>query len=100
MDLSFYVAAHELSHHWWGNQVSPADALGATMITESMAEYITAKIYEKKYGKQGALKFLKIQRIRYLSGRANETEQEPPLYLVNPEQSYISYGKGAIASIH
>jgi ABC-2 type transport system permease protein len=97
IDLSFYVAAHELSHQWWGNQVIPADALGATMITESMAEYITAKIYEKKYGKRDALKFLQIQRIRYLSGRANETEQEPPLYLVNPEQSYISYGKGAIA---
>jgi ABC-2 type transport system permease protein len=97
IDLSFYVAAHELSHQWWGKQVIPADALGATMITESMAEYITAKIYEKKYGKQSALKFLQIQRKRYLLGRANETEQELPLYLVNPEQSYIAYGKGAIA---
>ena len=97
IDLSFYVAAHELSHQWWGNQVIPADALGATMITESVAEYVTAKIYEKKYGKQSAFKFLNIQRNRYLLGRANETEQEPPLYLVNPEQSYISYGKGAIA---
>lgn len=97
IDLSFYVAAHELSHQWWGNQVIPADALGATMITESVAEYITAKIYKKKYGKQSALKFLSLQRNRYLSGRTNETEQEVPLYLVNPEQSYISYGKGAIA---
>ncbi|HNB08304.1 MAG TPA: M1 family aminopeptidase [bacterium] len=97
IDLSFYVAAHELSHQWWGNQVIPANALGATMITESIAEYITAKIYEKKYGIQSALKFLQIQRKRYLLGRANETEQEPPLYLVNPEQSYIAYGKGAIA---
>jgi len=97
IDLSFYVAAHELSHQWWGNQVIPADVLGATMITESVAEYITAKVYEKKYGKQSALKFLSIQRNRYLLGRTNETEQEPPLYLVNPEQSYISYGKGAIA---
>jgi ABC-2 type transport system permease protein len=97
IDLSFYVAAHELSHQWWGKQVIPADALGATMITESMAEYITAKIYEKKYGKQSALKFLQIQRKRYLLGRANESEQEPPLYLVNPEQSYIAYGKGAIS---
>lgn len=67
------------------------------MITESITEYITAKIYEKKYGKHSALKFLKIQRDRYLTGRANETEEEVPLYLVNPEQSYISYGKGAIA---
>lgn len=97
IDLSFYVAAHELSHQWWGNQVIPADVLGATMITESVAEYITAKIYERKYGKQSALKFLSIQRNRYLSGRSNETEQEAPLYLVNPEQTYISYGKGAIA---
>jgi len=97
IDLSFYVAAHELTHQWWGNQVIPADVLGATMITESITEYLTAKIYEKKYGKKSALKFLKIQRDRYLTGRADETEQEVPLYLVNPEQSFISYGKGAIA---
>lgn len=97
IDLSFYVAAHELSHQWWGNQVIPADALGATMITESVTEYITAKIYERKYGKQSALNFLKLQLNRYLSGRTNETEQEAPLYLVNSDQSYISYGKGAIA---
>ncbi|MBK9631156.1 MAG: hypothetical protein IPO62_08820 [Saprospiraceae bacterium] len=47
IDLSFYVAAHEFTHQWWGNQVVPADALGATMITESITEYITAKIYER-----------------------------------------------------
>jgi len=97
IDLSFYVAAHELTHQWWGNQVIPADALGATMITESITEYISAKIYEKKYGRQHALKFLDIQLSRYLAGRANESGREPPLYLVNPEQSYIAYGKGSIA---
>ncbi|MBK8484416.1 MAG: hypothetical protein IPL31_08790 [Saprospiraceae bacterium] len=100
IDLSFYVAAHELSHQWWGNQVIPADVLGATMITESVAEYITAKTYEIKYGKQSALKFLQIQCNRYLFGRAKETEQEAPLYLVNPEQFHISYGKVQLPFIH
>ncbi len=97
IDLSFYVVAHELTHQWWGNQVIPADVLGATMITESITEYITAKIYENKFGKNSALQFLRIQRNRYLSGRADETEAEAPLYLVNSNQSYIAYGKGAIA---
>ncbi len=97
VDISFYVAAHELAHQWWGNIVIPADALGATMITESVAEYLTAKIYEKQFGKKSAKKFLDIQLNRYLSGRSEEKNKENPLIHVHPEQTYISYGKGAIA---
>lgn len=97
IDISFYVAAHELTHQWWGNQVIPADVKGAHFITESVTEYITAKIYEKTYGKSSALKFLNIQMDRYLNGRAEESGTEMPLIYVTPEQSYISYGKGAVA---
>ncbi|MCB0532811.1 MAG: hypothetical protein KDD14_11495 [Saprospiraceae bacterium] len=97
VDIAFYVAAHELSHQWWGNQLLPADAPGATMLTESIAEYVTAKAYEKQYGKNSALKFLQIQRKRYLSGHNAETATEPPLVQVLPEQPYLAYGKGALA---
>lgn len=97
VDIAFYVAAHELAHQWWGNQVVPADAPGATMLTESIAEYVTAKVYEKQYGKTSALRFLDIQRNRYLEGRANASGEEPPLAQVGADQSYIAYGKGALA---
>ncbi|WP_339917979.1 M1 family aminopeptidase, partial [Yeosuana marina] len=97
IDLSFYVSAHELTHQWFGNQLLPNDVLGAVMLTESITEYITLKIYEQQFGKERTLQFLKLQRIRYLKGRTKETKNEFPLYLVKSEQDYISYGKGAMA---
>lgn len=96
VDLAFYVAAHELTHQWWGNQVAGADALGARMLSESITEYITLNIYRERYGNEVALQFLKKQRKRYLQGRKNEQEKEPPLSLAG-EQLYLFYGKGAMA---
>ena len=97
IDLAFYVQAHELTHQWWGNQLVPADALGAKMLTESITEYISLRIYERYFGPEKALNFLALQRKRYLEGRTQETGEEMPLYLVKPEQEYIAYGKGAMA---
>ncbi|MBK8652617.1 MAG: hypothetical protein IPN20_01495 [Haliscomenobacter sp.] len=74
------MQAHELTHQWWGNQVVPADALGAKMLTESIAEYISLRIYERYFGQEKALHFLSLQRKRYLEGRTTETGKEnPPL---------------------
>jgi ABC-2 type transport system permease protein len=97
INLSFYVQAHELTHQWWGNQVVPADALGAKMLTESITEYISLRIYERFFGPEKALHFLGLQRKRYLEGRTQESGKESPLYLVRPDQEYIAYGKGALA---
>lgn len=95
-DLSFYVPAHELIHHWWGATLIPARAQGATMLTESITEYLSLKVYEKHFGKLAAQQFLKLQHRRYWNGHKRESSIEPPLYLVAPEQQYISYGKGAV----
>ena len=97
LNLSFYVQAHEITHNWFGNQMMPADAKGAKMLTESLTEYISLRIYEKELGKVKADNFLKIQRNRYLKGRTRESKKEEPLYLVNESQQYIAYGKGAMA---
>ena len=96
VDLAFYVAAHELTHQWWGNQVAGADALGARMLSESITEHITLNIYRERYGEEVALQFLKKQRERYLKGRRSEQGKEPPLGLAG-EQLYLFYGKGAMA---
>ncbi len=96
-DISFYTIAHELTHQWWGNQLVPADAFGAIMLSESITEYLSLKIFEQQFGKEKALEFLKIQHERYLKGRTGETNSEPPLYLVKSGQQYLAYGKGTIA---
>ena len=96
IDIPFYVAAHEMAHQWWGNQVAPANAWGAKMITESMAEYIALRVLEQEYGKLELRRFLQNNLDRYLSGRAAEREQENPLMYCKPEQQYLAYGKGAL----
>ncbi len=97
IDLAFYIAAHELTHQWWGNQVIPGNAVGSRMITESITEYITLRVYENQYGPQHAHRFLRKQRQRYFEGRNHEPDAEPSLMFAKPEQQYLTYGKGAMA---
>ncbi|WP_350293559.1 M1 family aminopeptidase [uncultured Croceitalea sp.] len=96
VDISFYSIAHELTHHWWGYQIMPANAPGAVMISESVTEYLTLNIYKNVFGEEKAHQFLKMQRNRYLKGRNRDTESETTLSKVAYENQYISYGKGAI----
>jgi ABC-2 type transport system permease protein len=97
INLPFYVTAHELTHEWFGNQLMPADAQGAKMLTESMTEYITLCIYRDYLGEELANRFLEAQHKRYDRGKTREEDKEQPLYKVLSHQEYIAYGKGAIA---
>jgi len=97
IDLAFCVAAHETTHHWFGELLSPANTLGATVLTESITEYITLRIYEQQFGKEKALQFLKKQHQRYWEGSVREDGEEPPLVLAHPDQQYLTYGRGTIA---
>ena len=97
IDFPFYIAAHEMTHHWIGNQLLPKDASGALFISESITEYLTLQLFKNTYGEAKAREFLKIQHQRYFTGRTIARKVELPLYRVEDGQEYISYGKGAVA---
>jgi len=94
IDLPFYVAAHEAAHHWWGNQLLPADAPGAKMLTESLAEYTALRVLRSAKGEEAYQTFLDYNRDLYLSQRQAD---DPPLYLAEAHQKHLHYRKGAIA---
>ena len=96
IDYVFYVTAHEMAHQWWAHQVIGANVQGATMLTESLAQYSALMVMEKEYGKDKMRRFLKYELDRYLSERGGEILEEQPLYK-NENQGYIHYRKGSLA---
>lgn len=94
VDYPFSVTSHEVAHQWWAHQVIGANVQGATMLSESLAEYSSLKVLEHKYGKSQMRKFLKESLDRYLQGRTMEGKKEKPL-MYNENQQYIHYDKGS-----
>ncbi|MCZ6918358.1 MAG: M1 family aminopeptidase [Gemmatimonadetes bacterium] len=95
IDYVFYVTAHEIGHQWWAHQVIGAGMQGATLMSETMAQYAALMVMEKEYGKDKMRRFLRYELDQYLQGRSNETLYEQPLLLVE-NQSYIHYNKGSL----
>ena len=94
IDTAFMVTAHEVSHQWWGHQVTGMGE-GANFLTETLAQYSSMMVMEKEYGKDHMRKFLKYELDQYLQGRAGEILEEMPLIRVE-DQWYISYRKGSL----
>jgi ABC-2 type transport system permease protein len=95
IDYPFYVTAHEVAHQWWAHQVVGADAAGATMLSETMAQYSALRVMEKEYGSANMRRFLEYELDRYLTGRSAERKRELPIEL-NENQAYIHYSKGSL----
>jgi ABC-2 type transport system permease protein len=53
-------------------------------------------VMKHRYGSDGMKKFMRYELDNYLRGRAQERNEEPPLYRVDANQGYIHYGKGAM----
>ena len=95
IDYVFYVTAHEVAHQWWAHQVIGGNVQGATMLSESLAQYSALMVQEKEYGPEQMRKFLKYEMNGYFLGRGMESRGEEPLMLNNGQQ-YIHYNKGSL----
>ena len=95
VDYPFAITVHEVAHQWWAHQVIGADVLGATMLSESMSEYVALKVLEHQQGKEKMRTFLKKALDDYLLQRTIERKRENPL-MYNDGQGYIRYQKGSL----
>ncbi|WP_299224023.1 M1 family aminopeptidase [uncultured Psychroserpens sp.] len=95
VDYTYAITVHEVAHQWWAHQVIGADVLGATMLSESLSEYVALKVLEKEIGKSQMRKFLKKSLDDYLTRRTFESKREKPL-MYNDGQGYIRYQKGSL----
>ncbi|WP_299276970.1 M1 family aminopeptidase [uncultured Psychroserpens sp.] len=95
VDYTYAITVHEVAHQWWAHQVIGADVLGATVMSESLSEYVSLKVLEKEIGKAQMRKFLKKALDDYLTFRTFESKREKPL-MYNDGQGYIRYQKGSL----
>jgi hypothetical protein len=97
IDMVYYVVAHEMAHQWWAHQVIGARMQGATLLSETLAQYSALMMMRKEYGPDMMHKFLKYEMDAYLRSRGSERLKERPVLTVDPNQGYIHYRKGCLA---
>jgi hypothetical protein len=94
-NIIYSTIAHEMAHQYWAHQVIGANVQGATMLSESFAEYSALMVMKKELKDPMKMKeLLQYDFERYLKGRSSEHGEEEPLYTVG-DQAYIHYGKGS-----
>ncbi len=100
IDMVFYVVAHEMAHQWWAHQVIGANMLGATVLSETLAQYSSLMVMEREFGRDMMRKFLRYEMDNYLRSRGREMLKERPLLEVAGNQGYVHYRKGSVVMYH
>ena len=92
VDFTFAVAAHEVAHQWWGNQMSPASVEGGPLLTESLAWFSAMCIVAEEHGEEHLQRLLDLMHgdSWTISSRAG-----PPLLRIYSQ--FTSYRKGPFA---
>ena len=92
-DVVMATVAHEMAHQWWAHQIIGADVQGATMLSETMAEYASLMVMNEQKNKKSATAHRRYEVDNYLRSRGAEELKEVPLWLVE-NMGYIHYQKG------
>jgi ABC-2 type transport system permease protein len=89
------VIAHEIAHQWWAHQMTAAKTQGATLLTESLADYSALMVMKQLYGESYLKKLIARSMQKYLKGRSGDTDAESSLHKMTG-QHYLRYEKGPI----
>ncbi len=95
IDYVTYVTAHEVAHQYWAHQIVGGDMQGATLLSETLAQYSALMVMKQLYGEDKIRRFLKFELDRYLGGRKGDVLGEQPMIRVENQQ-YIHYRKGSL----
>ncbi len=95
IDMVTYVVAHEMAHQWWAHQVIGADLEGATMLSETFAQYGALMVMKQMYGEEKMQRFMRYEMDRYLRMRGRAADPETAL-LYTDDSPYIHYRKGSV----
>lgn len=91
----YYVTAHEIGHQYFAYQVVGANVKGSLVLSEVFSQYLALCVLGKIYKPDVINDFLHNSYYKYMSGRSNDKEVEPPLAQVS-DQDYIFYHKGIL----
>lgn len=95
IDYPTYITAHELAHQYWAHQLVGADMQGATLLSETLAQYSALMVMKELFGPDQIRRFLKYELDNYLRSRGGEPLEELPLVRVE-NQPYVHYRKGSL----
>ncbi len=91
----FLVTAHEAAHQWWGTLLTPGEGPGGNVLSEGMAHFSTALLFEEERGAAARRGFL--ERLETLYAERRRPDAERSLLRTTgaePGDGTVTYDKG------